>query len=205
MTVRRIPAEIYTSNVYLISFQEEKDVWLVDIGNAKPVFDALQVGQTVKGVFLTHAHYDHIQGINDLERAFPQCMFYCSDHTRDALYSAKLNLSFYHEQPIIYSGSQLAILKDGDLVILNEKAAMKVIATPGHNPGCLTFKLDHYLFTGDSFIPGIPVVTKLKGGSKADSQFSLGKLQQEASEGAVICPGHGEVITLNAAQISVLF
>jgi len=199
--VERIPTEVYTSNMYSISFHGNEDVWLLDIGNAAPILRNLDQNQVVRGVFLTHAHYDHIQGINDLEQAFPECVFYCAAHTRDSLYSDKLNLSFYHEQPIIYAGTNIKILVDEDEINLCEHTVIKVIATPGHNPGCLSYKLNNYLFTGDSWIPGIPVVTKLKGGNKSENVASLKRLFQEIDTETIICPGHGEIVQLPETRI----
>ncbi len=190
--------------MYGISCSGSNDVWLVDIGNAGPALRYLQKDQLIKGVFLTHAHYDHIQGINVLAESFPNCMFYCAEHTRDALYSDKLNLSFYHEQPVVYAGENVIILKDHELVPLNGSLKVKVIATPGHNPGCLSFKLGNFLFTGDSFIPGIPVVTKLKGGNKAENIASLAILFQEIDKETIICPGHGEIVQLTMREIDAL-
>ena len=47
-----------------------------------------------------------------------------------------------------------------------------------------------YLFTGDSYIPHIDIVTKLKGGNKTQAMESLRKLLNLMQDDTVICPGH---------------
>lgn len=46
-----------------------------------------------------------------------------------------------------------------------------VIETPGHCPSCLTYYTDNYIFTGDSYIPNVKVVTKLPYGDKKSRDF----------------------------------
>jgi hypothetical protein len=55
---------------------------------------------------------------------------------------------------------------------------LEILETPGHNWSCLTFKIQNYLFTGDSYIPGVAVVTKLKGGDGLSNRKSLKKIME---------------------------
>ncbi len=105
------------------------------------------------------------------------------------LTSAKLNLSFYIETPVSYTG-EVSILSNGECIELFDGVKLKVYATPGHHPSCLTFFVENYLFTGDSYIPGVKVVTNLPGGNKKKAQESVKKII-ELAEGKIICPGHG--------------
>jgi hydroxyacylglutathione hydrolase len=50
-----------------------------------------------------------------------------------------------------------------------------------------------YLFSGDSYIPNVQVVTKLKGGDRDANKKSLQKIKGSISENTIICPGHGEM------------
>jgi len=191
MLVQQIVHLAFTSNTYLISNKTDGDVFLVDIGNFKGVMELISDIQTVKGVFITHYHYDHIFGINDLIKRFPNCGIYASSHTIEGLYSDKMNLSFYHECPIVFQGKNPVTIKENDKINLFEGACLEVIETPGHNFGCLTFKVNNYLFTGDSFIPNIEVITKLKGGDKVANKLSLQKIRNKIVSGTCVCPGHG--------------
>lgn len=191
MIVKQIPAGIYTSNIYKISIGT--DVWFIDIGNALPAINALSINETVRGVFITHAHYDHIYGINEFKDCFPECKVFASEYAKEGLYSDKINLSFYHEAPFIYKYSDFILINDGDSIPLSNKYHLNCIHTPGHNAGSISFLIENYFFTGDSYIPNFPVVTKLKSGNKLENDLSLKRIKSLINKNTVICPGHGPI------------
>jgi glyoxylase-like metal-dependent hydrolase (beta-lactamase superfamily II) len=191
LIVAQIPTEIYTSNIYKITI--DNDVWFVDIGNGEPALKSVASFERVKGVFITHSHYDHIHGINDLYHANNNCKIFASEYAIEGLYSEKLNLSFYHENPIVFKGKQVEIIKDNDLISIGKNFDLRCIYTPGHNAGSMSFQVGNYLFTGDSFIPQIPVVTKLKSGDKQQNVLSLQKIKSLIKSDTIVCPGHGSM------------
>lgn len=182
----------YNSNTYLISVEQEQACYLVDLGNAKDAIASLQQHQYIKAVFLTHAHYDHIADIHYVLEKFPNCSIYCSLYTQEALADSKLNLSFYHGTPVAYSGDNVVVLYENDTLDLFQNQFLTVIATPGHNEGCLSFKFQHFCFTGDALIPQVKVVTKLKSGNKVAAKLSIDKIRQRLVDTDVILAGHGE-------------
>ena len=183
------------SNTYLL--QSEFDVmkcYLIDAGNCIDAINSLQPNQKIEAVFLTHAHYDHIAHIRDVIEKFPNCKIYCSEYTRIALADHKLNLSFYHGTPVTFTGEQINIVKENDIIPLFNQEKMVILETPGHNEGCLTFQLANYFFTGDALIPNIPIVTKLKSGNKQQAKESALKIKMATDENSIICPGHLNII-----------
>lgn len=193
MLVKQIVNSVFNSNSYIISDENSDWVWLIDVGELEGVIDSLSQDTMVRGLFITHPHYDHIYGINKLIELFPDCIVYASEEGKKGLSSAKLNLSFYHDEPIEFSGTNFQLLAENDKVELFENCSLEVLETPGHNWGCLTFKIKNYLFTGDSFIPGVEVVTKLKGGDREANKKSIQKIMNNISENTIICPGHGKM------------
>ena len=183
------------SKTYLL--QGEFDVmkcYLIDAGNCIDAINSLQPNQKIEAVFLTHAHYDHIAHIGDVIEKFPNCKIYCSEYTRIALADHKLNLSFYHGTPVTFTGEQINIVKENDIIPLFNQDKMVILETPGHNEGCLTFQLANYFFTGDALIPNIPIVTKLKSGNKQQAKESALKIKMATDENSIICPGHLNMI-----------
>lgn len=189
LLVKKIVGKLLSSNMYLLFEKGIADCWLIDIGDFSALAEELLEGLKVKGVFLTHSHFDHMAGINGLCKDFPNCKVYASEFGREALYSDKKNFSIYHEQSVVYEGDDIEILHDGDVVKLFDDIELNVIATPGHCPGCLTYYTDEYVFTGDSYIPGVPIVTKLPRGSRAHSKASVENIL-ELSKTRTILAGH---------------
>lgn len=185
--------KVYASRTYVLSQEGSPSVWLVDCGDVPPIVDMLSsLGGSsfkIKGVLLTHAHYDHMYGLPKLTERYPSLQVYTSEIGKKALTSERLNFSKYHEDPINYVSDNVVICDDGDEIELFDGVKAVVHYTPGHNPSCITFEVENYLFTGDSYIPGIKVVTNLPGGDKALAAESLEKIMRLA-EGKILCPGH---------------
>lgn len=193
MHVKQIVNTTLSSNTYIISKSNFNWVWLIDVGDIDGVLKSISKDVIIKGLFITHTHYDHIYGINKLIEFFPQCKIFTSEYGVKSLYSDKANLSYYHECPISFNGSNIQILLDYDKIELFENCLLETIETPGHDWSCLTFKIANYLFTGDSYIPNFAVVTKLIGGSKEMNKNSLKKIMNNIKEDTIICPGHGKM------------
>ena len=83
----------------------------------------------MKGCFITHSHFDHIYGLNELVKEFPNCVIYVSKHGKEGLFSAKLNFSFYHDKPFVFEGGSVKVLEDGDNVKLLEDLFLNVVST----------------------------------------------------------------------------
>jgi glyoxylase-like metal-dependent hydrolase (beta-lactamase superfamily II) len=185
----------FNSNTFIVKSTEDDSMcYLVDVGNAGAVLQQLKAHQSIKGIFLTHDHYDHICGLREIISQFPDCIIYCSQYTKLALADSKINLSFYHNDPITYLGDNCQVICEKDMVELFPKVFLETLETPGHNQGCLTFKLENVFFTGDSLIPHIAVVTKLKGGNKKEAVNSIRKLRKIINPTDVIYPGHGSEV-----------
>ena len=189
LKVKQIVNHIFSSNTFVLSDDEFKTCFLVDVGDVDTVIDILPDGGIIKGVLLTHTHFDHIYGINELYRRFPDIIVYTSEYGKEALYSAKKNFSFYHECPIVFEGNNIVVLHEGNEIEIGFEKKIRVLETPGHCPSCLTYYNDDIIFTGDSFIPGAPVVTKLPKGSRIQSSVSVEKILELAKTRTILA-GH---------------
>lgn len=140
-------------------------------------------------VLLTHAHYDHIYGLPRLLELWPLAKIYTNDFGKIALADDKLNYSKYHCDSIVIESKNVVVYNEGAKIELFDGVTAKVYHTPGHNPSCLTYEVGDYLFTGDAYLPGVKVVTTLKGGDKVMAAESVKRIMRLA-EGKIICPGH---------------
>lgn len=189
--IHDITNTIFTSKTYILSKQGEDKAWLVDIGDIEPVLSYLDERHLyVEGVFLTHAHFDHIYGLEALVEKFPQCKVYVCEYTKQALASEKLNMSRYHGTPINYNRDNVVVVRDSDTMkLFDEEPEMVFYETPGHNPGCLTIVMGDKIFTGDAYIPGFGVNTRLPRADKEQAKVSLERIIKLA-EGKKVLSGH---------------
>ena len=161
----------------------------MDCGDVEPLLPHLD-NASLQGVLLTHGHFDHIYGLNELCERSSDVRVYCSAWAREQLLNAKLNLSFYHETPFVFAyPERIVVVDDGDTVDLGNGKAVTAMATPGHTPGCITWMTDDALFTGDAYIPDVRVVTNLPHGNKRLAAQSVKKILDLAAA-RTICPGH---------------
>ncbi len=176
MRVKSIVNSIMNSMTYILFSEDVEYVWVVDCGDIRPLLDEIG-NRPVKGVMLTHAHYDHIYGLPELLRIFPECMVYTNMEGINELGSARLNLSRYHGVNIEIDKKRTVSVTDNYLIELFPDRMAKVIESPGHNPSCLIFEVEDCLFTGDSYIPGLKPVTNLPGGNKEQAVQSLKRIE----------------------------
>lgn len=141
-------------------------------------------------VLLTHAHFDHIYGLNRVIELNPDVKICTNEYGREMLLNARKNLSFYHESPFVISNSScIKTVEDGEEISFGNEMTAKAIFTPGHNPSCITWLIGDAIFSGDSYIPGIKTVTNLPAGNKKHAEESLNLIKQIANN-RTIYPGH---------------
>ncbi len=146
--------------------------------------------ENTKTVLLTHAHFDHIYGLNGLLKYSPDVSVYTNEIGREMLLEARKNLSFYQEIPFVFKHPEsIVIVKDGDVINISDGNMAKAVFTPGHNPSCITWIINDMVFSGDSLIPGIKTVTNLPGSNRSQAVKSEEVIRQLAI-GRTIYPGH---------------
>lgn len=191
LQVKKIVGSTLSSNMYILFEENTSDCWIVDIGDYNALEKKLPLNACVKGIFLTHGHFDHIADINLLHEKFPNSIIYTSEYGKEQLYSAKKNFSFYHEKSTVFTGDikAIQILQNGDSIKLFDDIYINVLETPGHCPSCLTYFSRDYIFTGDSYIPDVPIVTKLPKGNRVQAIASA-EIVKKLAQTRIILAGH---------------
>lgn len=191
LQIKEFVNSIFTSKTYILYKEGCEMVWIVDIGDIEPVVDFLEdKGLSVAGVFLTHAHFDHIYGLPELVRRYPQCKVYVTEYAKEGLASDKLNMSRYHDTPVTYKGDNVVVVHEGEsMTLFEDEPKIDFFETPGHNPGCLTIVMGDMIFTGDAYIPGVGANTQLPNANKEQARQSTERILKLA-EGKTVLSGH---------------
>lgn len=190
LTVDYITNRIFNSRTYILSKEGSDEVWLVDCGDFVRVQE--KIGKkSIKGVLLTHAHSDHIYGMETLMEHYPQVKIYTNQAGVEALKSPQLNISRYHsEYPDISIDrpKNICIIKERDRFDILGVTSL-VFETPGHDPSCLTYIIEDKAFTGDAYIPGVKVFTGFRRSNRRLAVESVERILHLTTN-CLILPGH---------------
>lgn len=186
MVVNQVVNSIFRSCSYILTHAGHS--WLVDCGDVDQILPYIK--GTLCGILLTHGHFDHIYGLNQLLNLYPDVPVYTNDYGLETLYDDKLNFSkFYGNTLQLQPVNNIRILHDGDEFELFDGVNVHAVFTPGHSPCCVTWVLDDMMFTGDSYIPGVKTVTNLPHCDKKQAACSEILIKQLA-EHRTVYPGH---------------
>lgn len=182
----------FTSNTYILSIPEHTSIWLIDPGDYTSVSKWMKSygKDSVEGILLTHTHFDHIYGVNDILEHFPECNIYiANDYGKENLFDSKKNGSRYAERPIVVKESANIRYYESKITLWTG-VVVDIYLTTGHSDDSVCFILNNMLFTGDTLIKDTRTVTKLKGGSVKKLADSLRLIEGWKGKGLVVFPGH---------------
>lgn len=203
MQVERFINSIFSSNSYILYKVDEKDVWVIDPGDSEQIIEWLtNYSKTLKGILITHSHFDHIYGINDLQEIFPYLNVFASHYAKEGMMSEKLNGSLYKEIPFTINRQDVIIIDKDDHILLWDDTSLFILETPGHDRDCLSFQVEKNLFTGDALIPGTKIHTKLKYSDKIQAENSIKGIVEHFNDDIMIWPGHSNNILLGELKNS---
>ena len=196
--------KILLSNTYILSKENIDEVYIIDPGDSEPILNWLNSNKkTLVGIFLTHAHFDHIYGLNDLLGAFSNCKLYVSSLMINGLFSIKLNTSLYHEKPYVLKkcySKNIVIIEGGYGQKLWNEESVYIISTPGHTNDCVSINISNYLFSGDALIPGIKVYSRKRMSDYNAISASLELIYSKFPSTTILLPGHGKDILLGKSK-----
>lgn len=183
------------NNTYLLIDEATRDAALVD-----PSFDSEALWEDIQGrnvnlryLLNTHAHFDHVLG---------NAFYVEKTGVPLALHRADLEIlralpevakRFHFE--VGPSPDPTLFLEEGqDLTLGN--TTIRVVHTPGHSPGSVTFLFDDVAVVGDVLFAGSIGRTDLPGGSLQTLLDSIRTHLLTLPDATQVLPGHNEMTTI---------
>ena len=196
MRIKKFVIGMIGTNCYVVSNEETKACFLVDPAVCDPnmVSYIKEEGLDLQAILLTHGHFDHIMGIDDVRKEFPVPV-YASEKEKEVLQDAGLNLSKAYGGGYTFSGA--TYVRDGQMLDI---AGMKirVIETPGHTEGgcCYYIAEEEVLFSGDSLFRASIGRTDFPTGSSSQLVRAVRDKLLVLPEDTMVYPGHMDETTI---------
>ncbi|MBU6201830.1 MAG: MBL fold metallo-hydrolase [Acidobacteria bacterium] len=171
------------NNVFIVRCRATGDSVLIDAANEHERLLDLCTALGVRRVLETHGHWDHIQAVPAM---------------REAGYAVGVMSA---DAPSLADVGYDAFL-DHDEVVEVGRLRIRVIHSPGHTPGSVSFAVagTPLLFTGDTLFPGGPGATAFEGGDFPTIIRSIERELFAFPDGTVVLPGHGADTTIGAER-----
>jgi glyoxylase-like metal-dependent hydrolase (beta-lactamase superfamily II) len=180
--VHRLVVGPVDNNVFVLRCKRTGEAVLIDAANEHDKLLNLCRRLNVRQVLETHGHWDHIQAVPAV---------------RDAGYEVGVTEADAHMLP-----SYDFVIEDTTVIEVG-RLRLQALATPGHTPGSMCFRLEGspVLFSGDTLFPGGPGATRFPGGDFPTIIRSIeGRLFSPLPAETLVLPGHGADTTIGAER-----
>ena len=183
-------------NCYLLVNEDDKKVIVVDPGG-DAVFVSSRIdelGCKPEAVLLTHGHFDHILGVEDLREKYG-LKVYAHEDEKEVLNKPEFNLSVDIGKRISFDAD--AYVKDGEHINI-AGFDIECIHTPGHTPGGVSYYLKEQgiLFSGDSLFNQSIGRTDFVNGSASALVSSVKEKLMVLPDEVKVLPGHDQLTTI---------
>lgn len=179
------------ANTYLIKDKSSRCVVVDPSSNYDGIINYIKKNNlSLKAILITHAHFDHIGGLDRLAKAF-NVPTYAHYEELETFINPHLNCSEDFSIKGIKANTKITIVDDGEIIkVLDED--IKVIHTPYHTRGSICFYLpiSHLLFSGDSLFLYSFGRSDLPTSIPSKTKESINKLM-ELNDDTKVYPGHG--------------
>lgn len=191
---------VFTENTYFYIDARTRAGFIIDPG-AQPglISDVVRSNNwTIERILLTHGHFDHFGAADALhERLHAPIFIYHGDSPY--LTDTRLNLSAGTQHPVVVPHYEE--LYDGEIIRLKENAGfyLKVIHTPGHTPGSVTYYSpeEKAAFIGDLLYEHRPGLTHFPGGNREELESSIIDKIFTLPPDTLLLSGHSSPITVS--------
>ncbi len=190
---------VYQENCYILADPETGDAVIIDPGEDSDLFLRRMEteGFTLRAVWLTHAHLDHILGVKDvIERSgVPLHMHPADRPLYDGIAEQGAWLGVQAPQPPAPDHD----LAHGDALQLGG-FEFEVRHVPGHSPGSVAFVGHGVAIVGDAIFAGSVGRVDLPGGDGGTLLASIRDQLMTLPDETIVYSGHGPETTVGAER-----
>ncbi len=190
LIIKGIVVGVFAENCWIIGSRRTGEAIAIDPGDQPEEILALarDMGVTIKVIANSHGHLDHILGVRGVQGATGAKFLLHREELAVARGSAS-SAALWLGRPVEPPPEPDAFVSDGDEV---EVAGVKlrVIHTPGHTPGSVSFYSEGLLFCGDTLFQGSIGRTDLPGGSYQQEMASIVDRLLALPDETIVLPGH---------------
>ncbi len=189
------------TNCYFVFCPETLDCAIVDPGAEANNIIRMISEKNFKPTLLlnTHGHIDHIGANRDIKEKFDIPLYI---HSADG---PMLESVLQSEMGLFLGATDSPpadhFFKDGEEIKIG-KSVLKVIHTPGHSQGSVSFLSDGFLLSGDTLFCGGVGRTDLPGGSWQEMVSSIKDKILTLPDEMIVLPGHGPHTTVGQEKNS---
>jgi hydroxyacylglutathione hydrolase len=189
-----VPVGPLQANCYLVWDDDQRACAVDPGGEPDRLADVVsRKGLNLEAILVTHGHFDHAEGVAGLSHATGAAV-YCSESVAAVLGGAEGCSATGLPVPAL-GGSEATVASDGSTITAGN-LSIKVIATPGHTPGDVTYAIEGSLFCGDLLFHGSVGRTDFPGGDFGELLASIGRLVRDYPADTRVYPGHMDATSL---------
>jgi glyoxylase-like metal-dependent hydrolase (beta-lactamase superfamily II) len=184
------------TNCYLIWDENNREAIIIDPGDdADFIIRKIQdLDLEPKLILVTHGHFDHVLGVPELKLAF-QIPFLMNKKDMFLLKRSRETAKFFTGQETDPPLKPDKFIKEKDEIKFG-KERLKVIETPGHSPGGVSFLNRGVLFSGDTLFKQGVGRTDFQYASEKQLLSSIKNKLFKFTDKTKVYPGHGEETTI---------
>ena len=209
-TIYRSTYDPVKSNMYIII--QSGEAFIVDPNLSEDVASLLKENKVKRvTICLTHEHHDHTSGMYWYQENFDStiiCQKYSAECMDSKKYLRAMLLTFIlgeedkingtnklekFEKEFVPRQYKADVTYEDELSLNWNNHKLELTHIPGHSKGSSLIIIDDsFVFTGDSLLKDIPIITRFPGSSQSDyKQITLPILKKKLKNNMTIFPGHG--------------